>query len=795
MATISTSGISAGQIIRSEHLLRVINALNGVNPIDIIITGSLSVSGSTSFTGSTYLKGLPNTSRANVITYDPITGQLSYLNSASLGVTMSVSQPGGSNTQIQYNSGSILAANSSFTFNYLSSSLQNGNNVIANGTFAHAQGNQTTSSGQYSHAEGSTTQAKGLGSHAEGINSIASGSYSHTEGSATIAIGQGSHAEGRATLSTGSFSHTEGEATIALGYAAHAEGLSTEARGDYSHAEGNSTVALGNYQHVQGQFNISSSAESAFIIGNGTSNLNRSNLIFASGSQVQISGSLRVSGSIIGSFTGSLLGTASYTTQALSASWAPTNSTFPFTGSARITGSLIVTGSILTTENITASELYIGNFYSNGYGIGVSDNYDTNYNFLYEPYVGLQITDFASYVFINQDGSITFINSDNANQGNLRANSLTANRQYYLPDLDGTIALTSQIPSSASYATTGSNIFIGNQTITGSLRVSGSITGSLLGTASWANSVTSASFATSASWAPSQIINTGSLVSTSSFNAFTSSYNTGSFTGSFFGTSSWADYATIALYAASAPSGPIATTASVLYSITPSSGFIYSNNNNSIFFGQSAGQYADNAYSSCFLGAEAGDSASNAAGSNFIGNRAGYQAINAQSSNFLGGFAGSGATQAQCSNFLGQQAGLNSFSASFSTIIGFASGRRVGVNSIGSNNIIIGTNITLAPNQKDSINLGGIIFATGSYSTFTGNSFSGSVSNARVGIGTSTPLYTLDISGSTRINDILLLEPRSTTPGSPTNGMVIISGSGADQHIYCYLNSTWKQLD
>ena len=52
-----------------------------------------------------------------------------------------------------------------------------------------------------------------------------------------------------------------------------------------------------------------------------------------------------------------------------------------------------------------------------------------------------------------------------------------------------------------------------------------------------------------------------------------------------------------------------------------------------------------------------------------------------------------------------------------------------------------------------------------------------------------------DFSGSVNINNILTLAPRTTTPGSPTNGMVMVSGSGADQHIYCYLNSTWKQLD
>ena len=37
--------------------------------------------------------------------------------------------------------------------------------------------------------------------------------------------------------------------------------------------------------------------------------------------------------------------------------------------------------------------------------------------------------------------------------------------------------------------------------------------------------------------------------------------------------------------------------------------------------------------------------------------------------------------------------------------------------------------------------------------------------------------------------------PIIKAPGIPTNGMVIVSGSGVDQHIYCYLNSTWKQLD
>jgi hypothetical protein len=41
MSTISKSGIAPGQIIKSEHLLRVIEALSGDTINDIVITGSL----------------------------------------------------------------------------------------------------------------------------------------------------------------------------------------------------------------------------------------------------------------------------------------------------------------------------------------------------------------------------------------------------------------------------------------------------------------------------------------------------------------------------------------------------------------------------------------------------------------------------------------------------------------------------------------------------------------------------------------------------------------------------------
>ena len=67
--------------------------------------------------------------------------------------------------------------------------------------------------------------------------------------------------------------------------------------GTYAHTEGIETLALANNQHVQGQYNIPTLGGSAFIIGNGANNANRSNLLYAAGTEVQITGSLKIKGS------------------------------------------------------------------------------------------------------------------------------------------------------------------------------------------------------------------------------------------------------------------------------------------------------------------------------------------------------------------------------------------------------------------------------------------------------------------------------------------------------------------
>ena len=147
------------------------------------------------------------------------------------------------------------------------------NDVVVAGYGAEIFNNYSlnTASGEYSHAEGDNTTASGNDSHAEGYATTASGASSHAEGNNTVASGFSSHVEGKGNTASGFYSHAEGVGTIASGLSSHAEGLNTIA----THAG----------QHVQGDYNIlDDSANSinekgtyAHIVGNGTSNTNRSN--------------------------------------------------------------------------------------------------------------------------------------------------------------------------------------------------------------------------------------------------------------------------------------------------------------------------------------------------------------------------------------------------------------------------------------------------------------------------------------------------------------------------------------
>ena len=196
--------LSASRAVSSSYALTSSYA-STINPI---ISGALDLSGSLSINGVLVIGGNSVTNISNI---------------------------GGENTQIQFNSGSVFSGSSNFIYEYTINALKQGTTVVAKG--------------QYSHAEGDTTEAFGYASHAEGSSSLASGSYSHAEGYQTLAKGVGSHAEG----------------------------YLTSASADYSHASGYGTIATYSYQTVVGKFNNSSTPklDAPFVVGYGTDNLNR----------------------------------------------------------------------------------------------------------------------------------------------------------------------------------------------------------------------------------------------------------------------------------------------------------------------------------------------------------------------------------------------------------------------------------------------------------------------------------------------------------------------------------------
>ena len=82
MALLSTSGISSGSVIFPEHVLRSIEALNGVSgPYDFTLSGSLNVSGSMRIAASSLLQ---NNNAPAVLSYNTSSGDI-YFTTGSLG--------------------------------------------------------------------------------------------------------------------------------------------------------------------------------------------------------------------------------------------------------------------------------------------------------------------------------------------------------------------------------------------------------------------------------------------------------------------------------------------------------------------------------------------------------------------------------------------------------------------------------------------------------------------------------------------------------------------------------------
>jgi hypothetical protein len=210
---------------------------------------------------------------------------------------------------------------------------------------------------------------------------------------------------------------------------------------------------------------------------------------------------------------------------------------------------------------------------------------------------------------------------------------------------------------------------------------------------------------------------------------------TGSFSGSLFGTSSYALNtltASYALNAANLPSDVILSSQTSSMTVLESSKPFASNGNNIWSTNPLATSSLPGNYNLA-IGSGAG-SGMNGSWNTFIGQ------------NVAGDMAGSSLTGLIAIG--GRFTAYRSINSSYSTIIGYQAGyASTSSLSVGRNNIIIGTSVTLEAGRRDSINLGGIIFATGSYYNI-GFISSGSVGNGRVGINVVFPNYNFDVSGS-----------------------------------------------
>ena len=197
----------------------------------------------------------------------------------------------------------------------ISGALSQGYLGLASGTSSHVEGYTTYAYGNYSHAEGTATQTSGHYSHAEGFSTSAQGESSHAEGSTTTSTGVGSHSEGTGTSAAGNYSHAEGSGTDAAGYASHAEGLNTRASGESSHAEGFSCETSGSYSHAEGLWTVASGSGqttvgsynlrgndfSLFVVGDGTSDVMRGDIVRVNPGPTVGDGQVQVTGSLVSS--------------------------------------------------------------------------------------------------------------------------------------------------------------------------------------------------------------------------------------------------------------------------------------------------------------------------------------------------------------------------------------------------------------------------------------------------------------------------------------------------------------
>jgi hypothetical protein len=363
-------------------------------------------------------------------------------------------------------------------------------------------GSGSKTSGTASIAEGIRTLASGLASHAAGINTTASGQ-------AAFSMGMETDADGMASFAAGSGSWARGTATVAFGIG--------------TIASSSGQLAVGHYNEAKTDIN------NIFVVGDGTSNSLRRNVIEVYGGQ------------------GASLRGVKIDTVSPSGPATTTIDGFNVYGRTIFYGGVTQSANIITIDNdyggIThGSASYIAETYTslgslrgrtllNYKGIDFNNSVQTTAPSSTHLWTNSSNRLFysSSAVILNDGntlGSAMTIGTTDANNLQLETNNTTrifisssgrvgigTSSPTERLHVDGNLLVTGRITAeefhtefvSASIIYQSGSTQFGNSLddthiFTGSLRVNGSITGSLFGTSSWAENSKTSSFALTASY-------------------------------------------------------------------------------------------------------------------------------------------------------------------------------------------------------------------------------------------------------------------------------------------------------
>ena len=428
MATISTSGIASGSIIRAEQVLRIIEALDGTDKNDIIVSGSVDITGSFGI-------------RSGSIT-----------NSASAPFMLAYNTGSGAVTFTQRNSTSGTSGTSG--------------TVGTSGTSGSSGTSGTSGSSGSSGTNGTSGAA---GSDGDKYKTTSSTNETIALGSQTFVVETG-------------LSWTTGQTAIVTDASNDANYMAGEVTA-YNSANGNFTV---NVTVVGGSGTKSSwvvnlSGEVGAAGSSGTSGTSGTTPFPYSGS-ADISGSLTVTGSnapavrVSGSttLTGSLFTSGSNITtgsfivsgsNTLSGSFLQSGST-QITGSTLLSGSLLLTGSSALALRVTGSTALTGSLFVSGTVSGSFIGDGTGLTGVASPtgsYTGSFTGSFLSHTASFKNGATV--------SGSLLQSGSTQITGSTL--LSGSLLLTGS--SAAALRVSGSTSLTGSLSVSGSTTLSGSV--------------------------------------------------------------------------------------------------------------------------------------------------------------------------------------------------------------------------------------------------------------------------------------------------------------------------------